>query len=369
MKFNCELVRTVDDSYEIEIGRNLADKLIEDLKKGLCGKASKYALVTDSTVDGLYAGKICEKMAAEGFSVEKIVFPAGEESKTRAVKEFIEDRMLEKQFHRDSAIIAVGGGVVTDIAGFTAGTFARGIPFVNYSTTLLSAADASIGGKTAVDTPLATNLIGLFNQPKKVYIDIDSWKTLPEKELASGLAETIKHACLGDSEMFTFLEKNIEKVFSFDAETLEYISEHNCRVKYDVVMKDERESGLRETLNLGHTVGRAAETLSDYRLLHGEAVAIGIVAQVKLGQKLGYISEENAQRVISLCKRAKLPVSIPDYMDKGALVKKLYTDKKVRVGKLRFVFQKEIGGMMCFGDNVYSQPIEESVIAEILEQM
>ena len=369
MKFYCELKRVVDDSYDIEIGHDLYDKLIDDLKSGLCGKVKKFAVVTDSIVVDLYGRKIYDLIKGAGFTADMFVIPEGEKSKTRQMKEFVEDSMLEKGYRRDCAIIAVGGGVVTDLAGFVAGTFGRGVPFVNYATTLLSAADASVGGKTAVDTPLATNLIGMFNQPKKVYLDIETWKTLPREQIASGLAETIKHGCLGDKELFEFLENNVDKVFDNDCEACEYISEHNCEVKYNVVMKDERESGLREVLNLGHTVGRAIETVSDYKLYHGEAVAIGLVAQARLGEKYGFISHENVQRVESLIKKAKLPAEIPDYIDKAELVKKLYTDKKVRDGKLRFVFQKEIGEVMQFGENNFAKEVSEPEIAEIIEGM
>lgn len=369
MKFYCELKKLVDDSYDIEIGRGLSDTLISDIKDGLCGKIKKFAVVTDSIVEPLYAKGIYEKLIAAGYSSDMFVIPEGEKSKTRAMKEFVEDSMLEKGYRRDCCVIAVGGGVISDLAGFVAGTFGRGVPFINYATTLLAAADASVGGKTAVDTPLATNLIGLFNQPEKVYLDIETWKTLPERQLSSGLSETIKHACLADGEMFRYLENNIEKILVNDKDACEYIAEHNCAVKYKVVMKDERESGLREVLNLGHTVGRAIETVSDYKLLHGEAVSIGLIAQARLGEKYGYISHDNVQRVISLCERAKLPVTIPDYIDKTALVKKLYTDKKVRDGKLRMVFQKEIGDVMCFGDNDYAKQITEPEIAEVIDEM
>ncbi|MGN1113806.1 MAG: 3-dehydroquinate synthase [Oscillospiraceae bacterium] len=369
MKFYCELKKIVDDSYDIEIGHSLFDTLVNDLKKGLCGNLKKFAVVTDSTVKDLYGEKIYDKLISEGFKTDLFVIPAGEKSKTREMKEFVEDSMLEKGYRRDCAVIAVGGGVVTDLAGFVAGTFGRGVPFVNYATTLLAAADASVGGKTAVDTPLATNLIGLFNQPEKVYLDIDTWKTLPQRQLSSGLSETIKHACLGDKELFEFLEKNIDKIFENDTDACEYIAERNCAVKYKVVMQDEKESGLREILNLGHTVGRAIETVSDYKLLHGEALAIGMTAQVRLGQKLGFISAENADRVVSLYKKAKLPTEIPEYIDKAELVKKLYTDKKVRNGKLRFVFQKEIGDVMQFGENNFAKEITEDEIAEIIGEM
>ena len=281
----------------------------------------------------------------------------------------IEDEMLLKGYRRDCCIIAVGGGVVTDLAGFIAGTFGRGVPFINYATTLLSAADASIGGKTAVDTNLATNLIGIFNQPKKVYLDISTWKTLEKRQLISGMAETIKHACLADKDFFEYLENNIDKIYSYDPEVLKHVAEMNCKIKYEVVMKDEKEKNLREVLNLGHTVGRAIETVSDYRLLHGEAVAIGLVAEVVLGNKLGFISEEDKNRVINLLRKSLLPVSIPEYINKEELVKKLYTDKKVRNNELRFVFQKGIGQVMEFENETYAKPVSEDKAREVIYEI
>lgn len=367
--FNVELKKVVDDSYDIEIGFALEKKLISDIKNGLVGKIKKFVVVTDSIVKDLYADKIYNMLLAEGYTADLIVFQEGEKSKTRETKEYVEDTMLSKGYRRDCCIIAVGGGVVTDLAGFVAGTYGRGVPFINYATTLLAAADASVGGKTAVDTPLATNLIGMFNQPEKVYLDIATWKTLPKKQISSGLAETIKHACLANKDFFDYLENNIEKILAVDKEACEKISEENCKVKYEVVMKDERESGLREVLNLGHTVGRAIETVSDYQLLHGEAVSIGLVAEVNLAKKMGYVTEEERVRVINLLKRAELPVEIPDYIDREALVKKLYTDKKVRDGKLRFVIQKGIGDVVEFEDGVFATPIEESVARDIIMKM
>lgn len=367
--FNVELKKVVDDSYEIEIGYELMDNLVGDIEKGLVGKIKKFAVITDSNVRDLYARPICERLIKAGFSVDLFVFPAGEKSKTRETKAKIEDAMLEKGYRRDCCIIAVGGGVVTDLAGFVAGTFGRGIPFINYATTLLAAADASVGGKTAVDTPLATNLIGLFNQPKKVYLDIAAWRSLPERQVNSGMAETIKHACLGSFEMFEFIEENLEDILNFQKFACEYIAENNCDIKYHIVMKDERESGLREVLNLGHTVGRAIETVSDYELLHGEALAIGMVAQVLLSSRLGYMSEEEAERVIKLYKRTGLPTTIPDYIDREALVKKLYTDKKVRDGKLRFVIQKGIGDVVEFTPGVFATPIDEQMARDIIMEM
>lgn len=367
--FNVKLKKVVDDSYPIETGFELEGKLIEDIKNGLVGNIQKFAVITDSIVKDLYGEKVCNLLIEAGYSADLFVFEAGEKSKSRETKAMIEDEMLAKKYRRDCCIIAVGGGVVTDLAGFIAGTFGRGVPFINYATTLLAAADASVGGKTAVDTPLATNLIGLFNQPKKVYLDIATWKTLPARQLSSGMAETIKHACMASREFFDFLDENMEKIMNVDTEACEYIAEENCKIKYHVVEKDERESGLREILNLGHTVGRAIETVSDYKLSHGEAVSIGMIAQMKLGCELGYVTQQEIQDVSNLLEKANLPVVIPDYIDREELVKKLYTDKKVKNGTLRFVVQKGIGNVVEFEEGVFATPVTESVARKIIMEM
>ena len=367
--FRVNLRKVVDDSYDIEVGYELMESLLKDISEGLVGKIHKFAIVTDSKVKDLYAEPIYEALVKAGYQADMFVFPEGEKSKTREVKAELEDQMLEKGYRRDCAVLAVGGGVVTDLAGFLAGTFGRGVPCINYATTLLSAADASVGGKTAVDTPLATNLIGIFKQPKKVYIDIATWNTLPKREIISGLAETIKHACLADREFFDYLDAHMEDILSLEREACEHISEANCRIKYEVVMKDELETGLREVLNLGHTVGRAIETVSDYRLLHGEAVSIGMVAEVMLAEKLGLLSQDDKEAVIRLLDKAGLPTSIPAYIDREALVRKLYTDKKVRDGRLRFVLQDGIGSVKEFESGVFAAPIEESLAREIIMAM
>lgn len=364
--FRVELKKVVDDSYDVQIGRDLIPELVRDMKNGLAGAVRKFAVITDTNVEGLYGKPVLEALREAGLQAELFVFPAGEKSKVRKTKEVLEDAMLAKGFRRDCCVVAVGGGVVSDLAGFVAGTFGRGVPFVNYATSLLAAADASIGGKTAVDTELATNLIGLIYQPRKVYVDIDTWKTLPKEHIINGMAETVKHACLADRKFFDYIEEHVEQVLNCDPAVCGYISEKNCNVKYQVVMKDEKEKSLREILNLGHTVGRAIETVSGYRLLHGEALAIGMAAQVMLGCKLGFLTEDERDRVISLQEKIGLPVRIPDYIDREALIKKLYTDKKVRDGKLRFVFQKGIGEVMTFGDDVYARPTAEEEIREII---
>lgn len=367
--FRVELKKVVDDSYDVEIGRNLIPQLIKDIKKGLTGNIKKFAVITDSTVERLYATPILVELHRSGFKSDIFVFPAGEKSKVRKTKEELEDAMLAKGYRRDCCVIAVGGGVVTDLAGFLAGTYGRGIPFINFATTHLAAADASIGGKTAVDTDLATNLIGLIYQPLKVYVDITTWKTLPREQMINGMAETIKHACLADEKFFAYLEKHADEILNVDGDVCEYISEMNCQIKYQVVMKDEKEQNLREILNLGHTVGRAIETVSDYRLLHGQAVSIGLVAQAELGMKLGFLSAGQKDRICKLLEKAGLPVSIPEYIDKEALVRKLYTDKKVRNGKLRMVFMDGIGKIRTFGKDVYARETAENEIRDVIMKL
>lgn len=365
--FQVSLKKVVDDSYEICIGERLTGQMADDLAAGLAGSNKKAAVITDSNVRPLYADPVVSALRERGFSCELFEIPAGEEYKTREEKARIEDEMLAKGYRRDCFVVAVGGGVVTDLAGFLAGTFARGVPFVNYATTLLAAADASIGGKTAVDTPLATNLIGLFHQPKKVYIDLAAWKTLPERQIVSGMAETIKHACLADAQFFSYLERNMDRILKLNPDCCMEVARTNCRIKYDVVMQDERESGLREVLNLGHTVGRAVETVSGYRLMHGEAVAIGLAAACSMAEQLDIMPAEETEKVCRLLRAAGLPVTVPDYVDTEELLDKLYTDKKVRDGRLRFVLPRRIGEICQTGENDYGVPVtREQASAAIL---
>jgi 3-dehydroquinate synthase len=368
------LKTTIDDSYDIEIGERLFERLIADLSGGLMGEVHRYALITDSNVRRLYGEKLFRLLGAAGLNVSLFAIPAGEKSKTREMKANLEDRMIGERFGRDSAVIALGGGVVSDLAGFLAGTFARGIKFINFATTLLAAADASVGGKTAIDTPQATNLIGLFHQPKKVYIDTTTWDTLPVFEIQNGLAETVKHACLGDRDFFDFLEKNVDKLMDrsaagrLDRVVCARIAGKNCEIKYRVVERDVGESNLRQVLNLGHTLGRALEPLLHYSLGHGEAVAIGLMYQMRLGRMFGYVGNADVTRVQSLFERIGLPTRIPPRVKPALLIEKMYTDKKVRKDSIRFVFQKGIGAMMRFEGGGYSRPVTEIELKKALEE-
>ena len=369
--FYVSLAKQIDNSYPIDIGHNLIEKLC--LETATLIPANKYAIITDENLENLYAKTILKNLQNKSRNITLITVPAGENSKTREFKAFIEDKMIAEEFGRDSAIVAVGGGMISDLAGFVAGTFCRGIPFIIYSTSILSAADASIGGKTAINTSVATNLIGVFHQPKKVYIDLDTWHSLPIKEIRSGLAETIKHACLADKNFFAYLEKNINKIVSnekkiLNKEVCEFIAYQNCKIKHKIVSLDEKEKNLRQILNLGHTAGRALEALLNYQYPHGECVAIGIVLQLYLAQELDFVSKEEACQIISLLKKANLPVNIPKGISIEQLVKKMKTDKKVRKGKIRFVFQKGIGEMKTFNEGSYSIELDENFIINTLKK-
>ncbi len=373
--FRVPLERVIDDSYDIEIGRDLVDNLIQDLHDGLVKGSSRYAIITDTECKILYGDSLLTRLQQQGFDAQLFSFGAGETSKTRETKQQLEDLLLAAGYGRDTCILAVGGGVVSDLVGFLAGTYCRGVPYLTYSTTLLAAADASIGGKTSVDTPLATNMIGLFNQPQKVYIDLSAWKSLPVRQIYGGLAETVKHACLADFTFFEYLETHIDQVVMPDGTAIldEVVCEHiaytNCRIKYEVVKEDEKEAGLRQVLNLGHTVGRALEPLFNYELPHGEAVAIGLAAQVRLGREMGFMTAAETRRVIALLRRCGLPTAIPDQISNAVLVEKMHTDKKARQNKIRFVFQDGIGKIKYHDGEGYSVPLSDAFLLEMLEKI
>lgn len=371
---NVKIEKVINNSYEIEIGYDMFEKLVDDIKHKIVPNVYRYAIITDSNVAALYGYRLFELMKKQGFNVDIYIIPAGEKSKTRENKAEIEDKMLEAGFRKDSCIIALGGGVVTDLAGFLAATYCRGIPVINYATTLLAAADASIGGKTAVDTPLATNMIGLIVQPQKVYIDLKTWETLDDAQIENGLSETIKHACIADADFFEYLNANIDVIKERGRsdkryiDMLEYICRKNIEIKYNVVTQDEQEDGLREVLNLGHTVGRAIEAASKYEISHGNAVSLGMVAQVLLGYNRGYVTDKQKDRVIEIYNKAGLPVTLNEKVKIENILDKMYADKKVRKGKIKFVFQKGIGDMMVFGER-FSDTVEKNEIEEALKKM
>ncbi len=348
-----------DNSYEILIGQGLLGRIAGDLAEAAI--AHSHALVTDSNVAELYGAKLLGDLEDALAEVRMITFPAGEQSKTREIKSFIEDRMLESGFGRDSSVIALGGGVVGDIAGFVAATYMRGVPCVQVPTSLVACVDSSVGGKTAVDTPHGKNLIGAFYQPWRVYVDTDTLKTLGPKQIAEGLAEIIKYGVIKSGGLFQYLEENIEKIYGFDDAALLEVIETSCRIKAEVVEKDEKEQSLRKILNFGHTVGHAIEQLSDYTISHGEAISAGMIIEGKIALGETGWSEEEQERLTRLLKRAGLPTEPPRGADIGKIIDVMKIDKKARKGKIEMSLPERIGEMKEQGGN-YGIKVGEQTI-------
>jgi 3-dehydroquinate synthase len=331
------------NSYEIRIGSGLlADVGLWLKEKGFTGKAF---IITDANVRGLYAAILERGLADAGFKVTVLEIPAGEEQKTLATAGQLYQRLAESFAERTTLILALGGGVIGDLAGFVAATYMRGVPLVQVPTSLLAMVDSSIGGKTAVDYGSLKNMVGAFYQPKLVVADVATLKTLPKVELANGMGEVIKHAVIRDKAFFSYLRKNIVSAMAYDMDVLENIVAENARIKGPVVETDEKESHLRTLLNYGHTVGHAVEAVSDFKIKHGQAVAIGMMAAAKISLRLGYINEEDVNQLEELIRVADLPVKLPDFdrAKKEKLLELIKHDKKVLDGKIRFVLLKTIG--------------------------
>lgn len=334
-------------SYDIVCGSGVLGglgKAVEALRPG-----PKVALVTNTTLQGLYADVVEKSLRESGLSVLTISIPDGEEYKSLLWAEKILTEMLAAGLDRGSIVVALGGGVVGDIAGFAASLYMRGIRFVQVPTTLLSQVDSSVGGKTAVNHPLGKNMIGTFWQPSLVWIDVETLKTLPRRELLAGAAEVIKYGVIWDAGFFDFLSQNRDKLLSLDAETLTHVITRSCGIKAEVVSRDEREAGLRSILNYGHTIGHAIEAVAGYgKLLHGEAVAIGMNIEARLAQSLGILAAGDASRIRAVIEAYGLPVEVPAEAGAEALLKAMEIDKKALAGKLRFTLPERVGSCRLF---------------------
>lgn len=357
------LKQYVDNSYDIVIGTGLLGDAVKDIARKL--KRARYLVVTDSNVESLYGNRMLQLLQDEGLDADMISFPAGERYKNRDTKEAVEDYMLERKFGRDSAVIALGGGVVGDLAGYVAATYMRGLPYVQVPTTLVACVDSSVGGKTAVDTVHGKNLIGAFHQPEAVYIDVDTLKTLQPKEVREGLAEVIKYGVISDAGLFSFLETGIDKIFSFDSEALTRVIRDGCTIKGDVVERDERESDLRKILNFGHTVGHAVENLSDYAVSHGEAISIGMVVEGMIALEMSSFDKRSLERLIALLSEAGLPTEVPENMNTEDIIETMKLDKKSRGGSIEMALPSAIGKMLR-SENGYGIRIDEALIHQVL---
>ena len=344
-------------SYVIKVGNGLLATLGAECKKLKLG--SRCAVITDSNVAKHHASHALKSLKAAGFEPVLITVPAGEKSKRLAVVEQCHDQLAVHRIERKSFIVALGGGVVGDLAGFVAATYLRGVPFVQVPTTLLAQVDSSVGGKTGVNLKAGKNLVGAFYQPRLVLCDLDVLKTLPEREYVSGLAEVIKYSIIYDAKLFGQLEKNTRLLLKRESHTLGAVVARCCEIKADVVGQDETESGLRAILNFGHTIGHAIENSSGYgKYLHGEAIAIGQAAAARLSRDLCGLSTDEVDRIEKLFVQCRLPVRI---QLNAAGRKKIFTamklDKKVSGGEIKFVLASRIGKVE-WGKNVATGAID-----------
>ncbi len=333
-------------SYPIFIGEQLIDRG-DLLSRHIRGK--QVAIVTNDTVAPLYLDRLSRSLA--DYSVTSVVLPDGEAYKNWQTLQSIFDALLTARHDRNTTVIALGGGVIGDMAGFAAACYQRGVDFIQVPTTLLSQVDSSVGGKTGINHPLGKNMVGAFYQPQAVLIDTATLSTLPPRELSAGLAEVIKYGLICDEPFLGWLEDNIDSLRRLDQAALTEAIRRSCAAKARVVGADERESGIRATLNLGHTFGHAIETQQGYGVwLHGEAVSAGTVMALEMSRQLGWISANERDRAVRLLTRAGLPVVPPTNMSAADFLQHMAVDKKVLNGKLRLVLLKRLGEAVVTGD-------------------
>ena len=348
--------------YAITVGRELGQQTVALIEAA--ASAHRFAIITDDIVRPLYAEPLAER-----FADRAVVFsmPDGERHKTRESWARLTDDMLDAGFGRDTAVIACGGGVVGDLGGFVAATFMRGVRVIQMPTTLLAMIDASVGGKTGVDAPAGKNLIGAFHAPAAVIADLSVLRTLPRRHFIAGLAEAVKHGVVRDAMYFEWIASVLPELTATDGATSAPVAAlvtRSIEIKAAVVRADEREGGLRQILNFGHTVGHAIEAGSGYALLHGEAIAIGMVIEAQIAERLGVAASGTAARIREVLRRAQLPVTLPGDADIDGIMRLTSADKKSRRGAAHYALPARIGEMAA-GEN-WTIPVDDGVVREML---
>ncbi len=351
-------VRLGKSSYEIRIGPGILAEVGHRLTES--GFSDKLVIITNPIVNRLYGEALEQNLTREGFRVTILSVPDGEEQKSLETAGRLYHELSNFYAERATPILALGGGVIGDLAGFVAATYLRGVPLVQIPTTLLAQVDSSIGGKVAVNHDQLKNKIGAFYQPKLVISDISTLKTLPPKELANGLAEVIKSAVVWDKEFFAYLEMNLDRIKSLDEGELEETVLRSAKIKAEIVERDEMDLGLRHILNYGHTIGHAIESAADFRIGHGEAIAIGMLAAARISNQLGILDQTELLRLRSLIQRASLAIETPSLkLDK--IIQAVRHDKKILGGRTRFVLPKAIGEVFIT-DEVSPSLVEQVLV-------
>ncbi|MFD2115957.1 3-dehydroquinate synthase [Paenibacillus yanchengensis] len=356
------IVELGERSYPIYIEAGLLDRMATIFMEHAISKKSPILIVTDTNIAPLYLSKVEKHLQQYGFIVHSAVVTAGEAAKSLTNLESLVGSALEFGLDRRSAIVALGGGVVGDLAGTLAATYMRGISFIQIPTTIL-AHDSSVGGKVAVNHPLAKNIIGAFHQPQFVLYDLNTIQSLPLREVKAGLSEVVKHGFIWDESFVSWCEENVSNLLQLDAESLGYALYNGCSVKANVVSQDERENSLRAILNLGHTIGHALEAVAGYgELLHGEAISIGMVGSAMLAVRYG-VDEQVYTRTKALLEQLGLPTSIPAHFDVDAIMRAMMHDKKFREGHMVFVVPTAMGTVEI------KENVPVSWVREIVEQL
>lgn len=362
------LIAERDASYDILIDRGLFPELGRLMARHC--PARRYAVIGDSHTAALYGSTVTRVLQDGGLDAALFSFPAGEWNKTRDSWAALSDRMLEAELGRDAAVLALGGGVVGDVAGFVAATYCRGIPFAQLPTTLLAMIDSSIGGKTGVDTAHGKNLLGAFHQPRVVIADLDTLTTLPETQLAAGMAEAIKHGVIADADYCAALDRERDAILGSqrDLAALERVVTRSVEIKAAVVTSDERDAGRRALLNFGHTIGHAVEATNGYSLLHGEAIAIGMALEAALAERVGIAEPGTRAAITQLLGRFGLPIALPGAARSDELIAAMRHDKKRRGNDLHFVLPRRVGEMNGDVRSGWTTPIPEDIVRETLGQ-
>jgi 3-dehydroquinate synthase len=363
-------VAVEQEHYLIHIGWDIIPHFADLLKKTPYGR--RYAIITDSKVKPLYGDKLHAMLVAAGIEAYLFDFPEGELSKNNETKVSLDMKLLDRKLGRDSAIIALGGGVTGDVAGFVAATYLRGIPFIQIPTTIVAQADSSIGGKTAVDYPQGKNLIGAFHHPRAVLIDPATLATLDDRNYRSGLIEVVKHGLIRSRSFFEFLEQSLPVIMSrhhadYPAVMTELML-RNSAIKNAVVSADPKEKNLRKILNYGHTIGHAIEHLSGYEMNHGESVAVGIACEAFVSHSLGFLSESEMARQVDMIKGLGMPIRIPDSISTESIIDIMGSDKKALDKKVQIVLLAKIGKVKMAPRGKAAHPIETSLLRQTIDQ-